>query len=365
MTEPHPAMSYQFAFEPPLDRWARLFAVVPTRSFVTVDDDGFEAIYGSWRVATVWSNVTEVEATGPYSPWKIAGPAHLSVADRGITMAATSAGGVCLMVREPVRGIDPLGLVRHPGVTLGVADPEGFSNDARERIRRSREEPRGAAEQPPRHPKGRPLATLQALWRWRRRSVTNAERAVDRVTLPVHHRSAGADDQPVEDGTGPTIHRRYRVGVRDAAMSAEAAMAAIQADPDVLGDSRVAPFTKSSGRSGSMRDGDRYVIQVFGPWSGAVEVIEVSPRSFRLSTLEGHMESGVIEMRTETEHDVIWFTIESWARSHDRYLRVLYDRLAFAYALQSEMWATSLDRFVEMVGGEPVGPIEIVTERAP
>src|SRR6187401_14714 len=75
-------LAVSFSFEPPLDTWARCFAVVPTRSFVAIDDQGFEAVYGPWRVATVWSNVVGVERTGPYQAWRIAGPARLSLADR-------------------------------------------------------------------------------------------------------------------------------------------------------------------------------------------------------------------------------------------------------------------------------------------
>ena len=78
----------------------------------------------------------------------------------------------------------------------------------------------------------------------------------------------------------------------------------------------LAPFTKVRGTSGAMSVGDRYIIEITGPWKGAVEVVEVSSRSFRLATLEGHMESGVIEMRTSTgatgsqEGDVV-FTIDA------------------------------------------------------
>ena len=75
--------AFSFAFQRPLDTWARWFAVVPTRSYVRVDDHGFEAVYGLWRVATVWENVVGVERTGPYRAWKVAGPAQLSWADRG------------------------------------------------------------------------------------------------------------------------------------------------------------------------------------------------------------------------------------------------------------------------------------------
>ena len=33
-------------------------------------------------------------------------------------------GTVCLRLREPVPGIEPTGLLRHPGVTVTVADPD-------------------------------------------------------------------------------------------------------------------------------------------------------------------------------------------------------------------------------------------------
>jgi hypothetical protein len=114
-----------------------------------------------------------------------------------------------------------------------------------------------------------------------------------------------------------------------------------------------------------MRVGDRYVIEITGPWKGAVEVVEVGPTSFRLATLEGHMESGTIEMRTSAEGaDGVALTIESWARSHDRFLHVMYDKLGIARALQSEMWSIALDRFAALAGGEAEHPVEILTERA-
>jgi hypothetical protein len=88
-----------------------------------------------------------------------------------------------------------------------------------------------------------------------------------------------------------------------------------------------------------------------------------------LATLEGHMESGVIEMRTsaipsDSQDAEVAFTIESWARSHDRFLDVLYSKLGIAQALQGEMWSIACDRFAQLVQGEHVGPLDVVTERA-
>ena len=366
MSDVGQVVSFQFAFQRPLDSWARWFAVVPTRSYVRVDDCGFEAVYGLWRVATVWSNIVGVERTGPYRAWKVAGPARMSWADRGLTMAATTTGGACLRFRDPVPGIDPLGVLRHPSITLAVDDLDGFLRIVEQRIVAARST--DGAVQPPNHQEGGWFAAVRAVWSWNRRHVVHEQRAVDRVEFPRLDRAGDVDDQPVEIGVGPAFHRRYSIVVRCDATDVEEAMAAIQADPNVLADPNLAPFTKVLGVSGEMRVGDRYVIEITGPWKGAVEVVDVSARSFRLATLEGHMESGTIEMRTSAQvaddHTDIEFTIESWARSHDRFLDIMYDKLGVAKALQSEMWATACDRFVEIVHGEQVGLLHVITERA-
>ena len=43
---------------------------------------------------------------------------------QALTFGTTTRGGVCLRFREPVAGIDPWGRIRHPGLTLTVAEPE-------------------------------------------------------------------------------------------------------------------------------------------------------------------------------------------------------------------------------------------------
>jgi hypothetical protein len=54
------------------------------------------------------------------------GPAHLSFTDRGLTMATNGDRGVCIRFREPVAGIEPTGRIRHPGLTVTVADCDGL-----------------------------------------------------------------------------------------------------------------------------------------------------------------------------------------------------------------------------------------------
>ena len=52
MRESRSTESFAFAFEPPLDTWARWFAIVPTRSFV--DRDVSSWILPRERNVTAW-----------------------------------------------------------------------------------------------------------------------------------------------------------------------------------------------------------------------------------------------------------------------------------------------------------------------
>ena len=72
--------------------------------------------------------------TGPYSVPKTLGPAHLSFRDRGLTFATTSRQGVCVEFHRPVTGIDPLGLIHHPGLTVTVAEPEALVDELEPRM---------------------------------------------------------------------------------------------------------------------------------------------------------------------------------------------------------------------------------------
>jgi hypothetical protein len=88
-----------------------------------LDADGLRVRFGPWLVETPLSNLAGAEATGPYSVFRVFG-VRLSLADRGLTFGTTTRGGVCLRFREPVAGIDPWGRIRHPGLTVTVAEPE-------------------------------------------------------------------------------------------------------------------------------------------------------------------------------------------------------------------------------------------------
>jgi hypothetical protein len=118
---------FPFRFDPAYQRAARPFGVTPGRAWVEVDAGRFEARFGPWRLGTPLGNITAVEITGPYAFLKTAGPARLGVTDRGLTFATNGERGVCMTFATPVRGIEPLGLLRHPELTVTVADVEGLA----------------------------------------------------------------------------------------------------------------------------------------------------------------------------------------------------------------------------------------------
>ena len=106
---------------------ARVFGITPESAWVEVGADALDAHFGPWRVRTPLTNVAAVAVTGPYAFLKTAGPARLAITDRGLTFATNGERGVLISFRSPVRGLDPLKLLRHPELTVTVADVEGLA----------------------------------------------------------------------------------------------------------------------------------------------------------------------------------------------------------------------------------------------
>lgn len=117
---------FAFRFEPAY-RWAGLpFNIRPQTADVVVTEHRLLARLGPWKVDTPRSNIVSTTRTGPYGFIRTAGPAHLSLADRGMTMATNGRAGLCISFAEAVRGIDPTGRIRHPGLTVTVEDVDGL-----------------------------------------------------------------------------------------------------------------------------------------------------------------------------------------------------------------------------------------------
>jgi Domain of unknown function (DUF1990) len=213
-----------------------------------------------------------------------------------------------------------------------------------------------------------PVGVLLTSWRymWRTTPMYRSEEPgswPEDAPPPLPDGVVDDDAQRVGDGSGPLFHRRYQAHIRDPSLSAEELMMRLQRDPDCAAPSEFATFRKVAGDGDGMRPGDEYVVRMPGPWDGPVRVVETSASSFRLMTLEGHLEAGQIVFRARADGDRIEFEIESWARSGDRLSDLLYDHLRMSKEIQLHMWISFLERVIELSGGVRHGGLRIDTRR--
>lgn len=122
------AHRFNFAFAPRYRALSRPFGIKPENAWVEVSEKALEVRFGPWRLSTPLENVSDAAVTGPYAVWKTAGPARLAITDRGLTFATNRVRGVRITFRQPVRGIEPLGVIRHPELTVTVADVEALAS---------------------------------------------------------------------------------------------------------------------------------------------------------------------------------------------------------------------------------------------
>ncbi len=116
---------FEFEFDPRFRLMLAAIGVTPGTAHVTLSPDRLVARFGPWTFDTPVGNVREVCRTGPYRWFTAIGP-RWSFVDRGLTFGTTTKGGVCVLLREPMPGLTPLDSLRHPGITLTLADPERF-----------------------------------------------------------------------------------------------------------------------------------------------------------------------------------------------------------------------------------------------
>ena len=207
-------------------------------------------------------------------------------------------------------------------------------------------------------------------WLWRRWGypVRAVERDVDRVPpSPVTAEPDGARAiQHEADGVGPRFHRRYEVDVEQTTKSPAELIACIASDIQRYVPDELAVFEKSKGRDDGLDVGDEYDITIRSPWNGPVRVTEVGPTSFTLATLEGHMEAGQIRFEAAdhpTEAGALRFAIESWARSADGAVDVVYDDLGVAKKAQQALWTFFCERVADDCGGRRMEEGRVLTER--
>lgn len=121
-TAPASDLDFRFSFALPALVAGLPFGIGPSSARLTISADRLVARFGPWCLETDLANVAGAAITGPYSWPRVIGPARLSLRDRGLTFATTDRRGVCIRFREPVPAIDPFGVIRHPALTVTVAD---------------------------------------------------------------------------------------------------------------------------------------------------------------------------------------------------------------------------------------------------
>jgi hypothetical protein len=121
---------FEFEFDPQFRPFLALMGVTSGTAHVTLTAARLVVRFGPWTCETSIGNVRDVCRTGPYHWYKAIGPRG-SFVDRGVTFGTTTSGGVCVLLRESVPGLAPLGLLRHPGITLTLAEPERFVSSLR------------------------------------------------------------------------------------------------------------------------------------------------------------------------------------------------------------------------------------------
>ena len=124
---------FVFAFAGAYRAPASVFGTRSSNCWVELRERELVARFGLWGLRTPYENIAAVEITGPYAFWKTAGPARLGLTDRGITFATNGDRGVLITFRKPVRSSGPTFLLRHPELTVTVADVEGLAGEIRAR----------------------------------------------------------------------------------------------------------------------------------------------------------------------------------------------------------------------------------------
>jgi Domain of unknown function (DUF1990) len=214
-----------------------------------------------------------------------------------------------------------------------------------------------------------PVGIALVSWRymWRTIPLHRSEETGSAADLPDpagEGSQPGDGRQPVSAGVGPLLHRRYSVSIAGSRMGPGTLIDKVAAKLNQVSP-EMAVFRKTRGADGALRYGDEFVVRMPGPWDGPVRVVHRDATSFRLATLQGHLEAGQIEFRAQPDGDTLRFEIESWARAGDRLADVMYNKLRLAKEVQLNMWTHFCIRAAALAGGRPRGGITIRTRWVP
>ena len=211
-------------------------------------------------------------------------------------------------------------------------------------------------------PVGIALTSWSYMWRITPLHRRELAGSMERDAPPPVPQDASREEAQLSDaGVGPLFHRRYSAVICDPDPGPEELFEQVTTDLNKAAPTEFARFVKVHGDKGRLAEGDEYLVRMPGPWDGPVRVVDRTPTSFRLITLDGHLEAGQIEFRVEPEPAGVRFTIESWARSGDELSRIMYQRLRMAKEVQFHMWISFLERVAKLAGGRLQGGVDVDT----
>jgi hypothetical protein len=203
------------------------------------------------------------------------------------------------------------------------------------------------------------------------RTLFTSTQAMSTDSSPNSEHIADLPAQPISEGVGKHYHRVYETKFKISDKSYEKLLDQFFTDINCFAPQLVATFHPSCEKGKRLKVGDNIDIRISGPWNGPVRVIEANRTHLTLMTLKGHLEAGKIRFSFEKTGERVKFRIESFARSKDRIVDFLYDKLPISRFMQREMWIT----FCENVANEalkieagdpnadfPIAKVDVTTE---
>jgi len=202
--------------------------------------------------------------------------------------------------------------------------------------------------------------------------IDHTDTAVDRLSEqpPEPTTALGLHDriQDRTDGVGPVVMRTYSVNITNPALTERQLIASLCAKPNRFNSDLVAGFVVDDQPATDLVDGDRFVVEIPGPWNGPVHVAMAADDQLLLATMNGHMEAGHIRfdtaaLETPAVDGGYQFRIRSWATAGDVAFLAAHLVVPVGKALQTAMWTAMCDNAVSLAGGERLGPIRVETEK--
>ncbi|MEV0617779.1 hypothetical protein AB0I81_30965 [Nonomuraea sp. NPDC050404] len=126
-------LEFGFAFEQRYRPLLALLGINPGTCRLTLTDELLRVRFGPWLVLSPRANVAGAELSGPFSPVKALG-VRMSLKDGGLTFGSSTRRGVCIRFHRSVSGSEPLGVLRHPALTVTVEDPDRLAGLLAERM---------------------------------------------------------------------------------------------------------------------------------------------------------------------------------------------------------------------------------------